>query len=254
MPQTNITTLDELLETATAHFPKFSPEEQRAGMSLLRELARGEPVKVAQWAQALGTPIAEVEALLRTSRLSPYVQMDQDGQVAGFWGLSTVRTHHRLTIEDRTLWAWCAVDTLFLPVLLGETARVESRDPEGGDWVRLTVAPEGIESHDPKGVLMSVNSPGAWDHSSAERVIATTCHFVFFFTSRASGERWVAKQPNTVLVSLEDAFELGKRVNAQVFGGATGSPGQSAERHEQRDVARAPTVIGERQETLETRR
>lgn len=236
MPQTNITTVDELWEAAAARLPKFSPEEQRAGISLLRELAQGEPVHVTQWAQALGTPIAEAEALLRSSPLSPYVQMDEDGRVVGFWGLSTVRTHHQLTIDDRTLWAWCAVDTLFLPVLLGETARIESRDPEGGERVRLTVAPEGIESHDPKGVVVSVNSPGAWDHSSAERVIATTCHFVFFFTSRASGERWVAKQPNTVLVSLEEAFELGKRGNAHVFGVAAGSPTQSTARQEQHAV------------------
>lgn len=236
MTQTNITTVDELWEAAAARFPKFSPEEQRAGISLQRELAKGQPVNVTPWAQAFGIPIAEAEALLQASALAPFVQTDDDGRVVGFWGLSTVRTHHRLTIDDRTLGAWCAMDSLFLPEFIGETARVESRDPESGELVRLTVSPEGIESQEPNGVVVSVNSPSVWDFSSATRIIATACHFIFFFTSRASGERWVAKQPNMLLVSLEEAFELAKRVNAHAFGAAVGSSRQSAAREEQRPV------------------
>jgi hypothetical protein len=49
-------------------------------------------------------------------------------------------------------------------------------------------------------------------------LIAKFCHFVFFFTSRSSGERWVAKHPGTFLYSFDEAFELAKRQNAKNFG------------------------------------
>lgn len=218
MSRDEITMLDELWEATARYFPEFSPEEQRAGIELLRELAGGEPVGAAHLAQALSISVGDAEALLRESRLSPFVHADEGGRVVGFWGLSTARMHHRFTLDGQPLWTWCAVDSLFLPELLGETARVESRDPEGGELVQLTISPTGIESVEPKGVVVSMNSPDVWEISSAARVIATACHFIFFFTTRAGGERWVAKHPKTVLLSLGEAFAWGKRQNARLFG------------------------------------
>ena len=48
-------------------------------------------------------------------------------------------------------------------------------------------------------------------------VIQTFCHFVHFFTSGEAGESWTAEHPGTFLLSLEDAFELGRLVNARNF-------------------------------------
>lgn len=54
--------------------------------------------------------------------------------------------------------------------------------------------------------------------TSAANVMAQFCHFVFFFTSRASGERWTAKHPEAFLYSVDEAFALAKRLNAKNFG------------------------------------
>jgi alkylmercury lyase len=71
---------------------------------------------------------------------------------------------------------------------------------------------------EPNDVMVSFKGPETVDFMSATRVIATGCRFVFFFASPASGERWVAKHPGMVLLPLEEAFALGKRINARVFG------------------------------------
>jgi alkylmercury lyase len=197
--------------------PTPSPEEQRAGLVLLGELAKGQPVTVAQFAEALGGPVGAAEAMLNAWPLRPLVYAGEDGRVVGFFGLSTVRTHHRFSINGRTLWAFCAGDSLVLPELLAETAEVESRDPESGQLVRLTISPARVEAVEPNDVVVSFMEPDAVDFTSATRIIATACHFVFFFASRASGERWLAKHPGKLLLSLEEAFALGKRINAQVF-------------------------------------
>src|SRR2546422_7130057 len=67
--------------------------------------------------------------------------------------------------------------------------------------------------------VVSFLLPDAHDFdSSAANVMAKFCHFVFFFTSRSSGERWTAKHPGTFLYSPDEAFALAKRLNARNFG------------------------------------
>jgi hypothetical protein len=54
-------------------------------------------------------------------------------------------------------------------------------------------------------------------------VIQSFCHFVYFFTSEQSGEAWSKQHPRTFLLSLRDAFELGRRVNELNFPRALGA-------------------------------
>lgn len=201
-----------------AALPGQADDEQRIGIALLRELAKGEPVSVARLERVLDTLAGEVESVLRDSSLKPLVYWGDDGRVEGFWGLTTHATHHRFTVDGRTLGTFCAQDSLFLPELLGETARIESSDPLTGEPVRLTVSPERVEAVDPDGVALSITKLDAADFSSVARVIATACHFTYFFAERASAEGWVAEHPQTVLVSLKDAFAFGRRQNNRIFG------------------------------------
>lgn len=147
--------------------------------------------------------------------------MGERGEVVGFLGLSTVPAVHRFTIDgridDRPAWTWCAQDGLFLPELLDQTARIESRDPASGEAIRLTVSPTRVEADEPKGIVVSMMPSKTADLTSAAGVIATVCHFIFFFASRASGERWAAERPGTLLLSFDEAFACGKRQNALLF-------------------------------------
>ncbi|MGH3452328.1 MAG: organomercurial lyase [Haloechinothrix sp.] len=213
-------TVDKLWEAAVHRFPEFSPDEQRAGLALLGELARGEPVTPSRLATVLGVPAEEAEAYLRDSRMSRLVYTDDQGAALGFFGLSTVSTDHRFTVDDRTLWTWCAADTLFLPELLEVTASVESKDPQSGEPVSLTVSPTAVERAEPDGVWVSMNSPEVWETTSAARIIVTACHYIHFFTSPESGRRWIEDHPNTVIIPLDDAFTWGQRQNRRMFGDA----------------------------------
>lgn len=49
--------------------------------------------------------------------------------------------------------------------------------------------------------------------------MAKFCHYVFFFASRESGERWTVRHEGTFLYSGEEAFELGQRLVMKQFGG-----------------------------------
>ncbi len=81
-----IAMMDELWEAVLRRLPVTSPEEQRAGIVLLRELAKGEPVAISQLAEALGTPVEAVEALVRDSALSPFIHTDEEDRIPRFLG------------------------------------------------------------------------------------------------------------------------------------------------------------------------
>jgi alkylmercury lyase len=218
---THIPTVSQYWDALHAVLPTYSPEEQRAAVTLYREFARGRPVSAARLAEALGVRADEARAVLERPSLKAFIYADEQGRVVGFGGLATAPMHHRFTVNGRTLWTWCAWDSLLIPELLGETAQVESPDPETGEVVRLTVSPARVEAVEPEGVVVSFLLPDAhvFD-TSAANVMAKFCCFVFFFASRRSGERWVTRHPGTFLYSLDEAFALAKQLNARNYGAA----------------------------------
>jgi len=98
-------------------------------------------------------------------------------------------------------------------LLAGLIARAGGR---AAAW--LVVSPDRVESVEPVDALVSFLLPDGHFRTSAANVMAQFCHFVFFFPSRSSGERWVGKHPGTFLYSLDEAFALAKRLNAKNFG------------------------------------
>ncbi|MGH7074680.1 MAG: organomercurial lyase, partial [Stellaceae bacterium] len=153
----------------------------------MRALARGAAIAPTELARALDTSSETVEAFLNDPAVKSVVQWNAEGHIQAFWGLSVTPTPHRLTIKERTLWAWCAQDTLFIPELLGETAEIESRDPETRQSIHLTVSPARIETVEPVAtVVIAVRAEGR-DLSTVERLMASFCHHIFFFASRQSG-------------------------------------------------------------------
>ena len=198
--------------------PQFSHEERHLGRVLYRQLAAGQPLLRERLASALGLPTTRVVRLLERPSLGCLVAYDDRRSIVGFGGLSVVPMHHRFVVSDRTLFTWCAWDALFIPELIGMSARVESKCPESGDMIELTVVPEGIErtSH-PEAVVSFPLPQAAAFGDEAAKTMASFCHYVFFFAGRDAGYRWVERHDGTFLLTLSQAFELGRRKNAALF-------------------------------------
>jgi alkylmercury lyase len=190
-----------------AEFTRAAPDptltRQRLSVALYRLLAEGEPVAAEGLAESARVPVEEaIEALERW----PNVFLDSDGRVIAFGGLALRRTPHRFEIDGRTLHAWCAWDTLFLPIVLGRAARVESRSPTSGTPIALTVTPDGVENVSPQTTVLSLVHPGEFGRN----LIKEFCHHVHFLASPEDGERWLAEHERGYVVSLADGFELGR--------------------------------------------
>jgi alkylmercury lyase len=61
----------------------------------------------------------------------------------------------------RRFYAWCALDTLFIPGLVGKPAEVSSHCPVSGAEIRLSVALQGVVEYEPSDAVLSVFLPGA---------------------------------------------------------------------------------------------
>lgn len=73
-------------------------------------LLTGEPLPIRLSAQLLKVDIDEAEKVIAS-----YGEVDIQGNVTGFLGLSLVPTSHKLILNNKTLYTWCAADTILLP-------------------------------------------------------------------------------------------------------------------------------------------
>ncbi len=217
------------MTTQTTHFdsaaammdtvPPLDRDAQRLARELYRQLAQGEPVPLEDLATALDLPMPEVKALLQGEQLKGWAFYDDQDRIIGFRGLAVRKMPHRFVVDGRTLYTWCAIDSLFIPEILGQTAQVESRDPNTGAVIRLTVTPDGVQDAQPADTVMSIllGDPEVVT-TNPTKVMASFCHHIFFLESPETGADWTAQHgEGTFLVTLDEAFALGKRFNAAQF-------------------------------------
>ena len=195
--------LDALAGLLAPTFP--GRDDAPLARALLAELAQGAPVDVARLARRAGRDERHVrEALARW----PNVQHD-DGRdrVIAFGGLSIVPAPHRFAVDGRTLYTWCAWDTLFLPALLGREARVHSTCPVTGTDIALTVAPDGVRESQPDDLWVSFPPP---EQTSTADITGSFCCHVHFLAGAPARQRWLAHNDGALALRLSEAFELGR--------------------------------------------
>ena len=183
--------LATLADSLAGTFPAC--DDAPLARALLRALAKGEPV---------ADP-----ALTAAADRWPNVELDDHGRVVAFSGLSLTPTAHRFTVGSRQLYTWCAWDTLFLPALLDQPARVKSSCPITGTPVRLTVDQSGVRAVDPEDLWVSFPPPGS---ASTADITGTFCCHVHFLAGRSAADQWLSRRARATLLSVPDAFELGR--------------------------------------------
>src|SRR5215212_1596248 len=166
-------------------------------------LARGKPASPEEIAAASNKSPEEVRAALERS---PSAEWDEQGRVVGL-GLTLQLTPHRLELEGRTLFAWCALDALLFPILLERPASIESPCRGTGELVHIEVTSAGIEVVEPPSAVVSIVA--ARDLTNFRRV---SCNNAHFFSSSEAASRWLEKHPEATILSVEDAFWLGRLI------------------------------------------
>ena len=166
-------------------------------------LARSKPASPEEIAAICAKSPEEVRAALDRF---PSAEWDEQGRVAGL-GLTLQLTPHRLGLEGRTLFAWCALDALVFPALLGRPASIESPCRGTGELVHIEVTSAGIEVVEPPSAVVSIVA--ARDLATFRRV---SCNNAHFFSSPEAASCWLEKHPEATILSVEDTFRLGRLI------------------------------------------
>ena len=212
-------TLNTLTSQLLLRLPTMTGEEQRLGLEIYRQLSGGEPVSTAGLAHALAVSAGAVNDLLRQRNLQCLTYLDSDGCIVGFGGLAIRPMPHRFNLNGRKLFTWCAWDSLFMPIIPGQVAEIASPAPGGSGLVRLRVGPNGIERVEPEDAVMSFLLPTTQTfQADALKAMASFCHYIFFFSDRETATTWTAQNRDTIVISLPDAFELGRQMVAARWG------------------------------------
>ena len=186
----------------------FSHQDSPAGWlwrPLLRLLARGEPVTIAELATATGRPDEDVAQA--ADRLAD-TEYDDLGRIVGY-GITLRPTPHRFTVDGHPLYTWCALDTLIFPAILGRPAQVESPCHTTGQPVRLTVEPDRVSDIEPETAVVSVVTP-----DDLASVRASFCNHVHFFADTEAAQPWLAEHPGGSVLPVADAYQLGRDLDA----------------------------------------
>jgi alkylmercury lyase len=208
-PDTSVESVSEAIQGA---MPVLDETDRQIAMNIHRLMRLGKPVELSDVAETAGIDVADVEARLASW---PGVFRDKEGRVAGFWGhaVAALDPEYRLSADGVTTYGWCALDTLFIPGIIGKAVRVEASDPISGQPISLLVDGDGAREVSPAGTVVSMVIP---DGPFGYDVIESFCHRVLFFGSEETGASWIAQHPGTTLLSVPDAFELGRVLTTRI--------------------------------------
>jgi alkylmercury lyase len=174
------------------------------GREVVRLLSCGHPVTPERLASVLQMTAEQVAGVL--AGLAD-LEVDQGGNILG-WGLTLIPTPHRFRMNGQTFYTWCALDALTYPALLQVVASVESSCPVSGAPVTLSITPAGVHDLTPPGSVVSLVIPGQGSACDSDR--KSFCNQSLFFRSRRDALRWQASSPTARLLSVADAYQVGR--------------------------------------------
>jgi alkylmercury lyase len=172
-------------------------------VALIRQLAAGQPVSSAHLAANVTMEVPAVAAVLHEMSDVAY---DGAGNVVGF-GLSLVPTAHQFSVNERTLYTWCALDTFLYIALLAQPSQVLSHCPVTAQPIRLAMTPDGVTEVTPASSVISLVVP---DGSIADCRRSAFCNHSHFFATAEAGAMWLHDHPNGVILPVVDAHRLGQ--------------------------------------------
>jgi hypothetical protein len=155
-------------------------------------------------------PDAAVAAFAREN----LIHLDSDGEIAVAYPFSGRPTRHQVEpAAVHVVDSMCAIDALGMAAMLAQPVKIHSSDPTTGDQVSVVVDPDGEAGSQPKEAVVVAGS------LHAGPTYESCCGVLNFFSSRASGERYLAEHEEVQgrLISIPDAVAAGTAVFGQTL-------------------------------------
>ncbi|MCC6896894.1 MAG: alkylmercury lyase MerB [Anaerolineae bacterium] len=198
--------LTELIDILTARKTVFTGEAAVLSRQILQLLAEGQPVTPERLAAVSGQPVEFIRTTFAALQKCG-CEFNEQGALIGD-ALTLTPTWHHFRVKNRDLYAWCALDTLFLPALINQTAEITSTCPQTGAVIHLTVSPDGIEAVSPPETALSI----VFTSGCTSGINGSFCGQIHYFVSREAAVQWVGRRTDFAVLSAMEAFELARQV------------------------------------------
>ncbi len=189
--------------------PPLAAGQQQIVVGLYRMFAEGNGVVPQTLADHLDVSLDAVDDALRRW---PGVERDSAGRITGM-GLTTETTQHRVNIGPISLYAYCALETMFIPAILNQTVEVASLSPSGGT-VSVRLTPHELLSSHPETAVITLVRPS---DRLGDDVRRSYCCYVHFFLEPSSAEAWTQRVDGAFALSVEDAATFGRLLAHRLF-------------------------------------
>ena len=190
------------------------PDTQQLSVALYRLLASGVAVTRPKLAEVLDLAPARLEELI-AAHPSSTVDVDADGTIVAFGGLTLEQTAHEFEVGGRMLHTWCVLDALFLPQIIAAPGILRTQCPATGAAIEVQLDPTRIISHRPDGVVMSIVGPDK--QACRDNIRGAFCQHVLLFRDEAAFGDWSRDRADVAFVSLDEAHALGVERNASRY-------------------------------------
>ncbi len=192
-------------------------DEARLFVQTLRRLTEGRPInsqEVDRLADGVGLTRDQADSVLNW-----IAERNDQGDIIGLAGLSLNDWNQKFRVNGKNFTTWCALDTLYLPQVIKQSAEVESMDPVTNETIRITLGPDGVEAA-PEDAVISIVVPKVDKKGieSAEQIWSAFCSYSHYFTSVESGQKWFKdKHVEPFFLTIEEGHELGGKWFAQII-------------------------------------
>lgn len=204
-------TVDEAVVLLKGRWGHQTAESVAFDRAFLPILSQGQPVAAQDIAKKLGQPVAMVEDVFRQMRASG-CEFNEKGELIGA-ALTLTPTSHHFYVNGQHLYAWCAIDTLFLPAYIGQPVRVASTCPVTGQIIQLTVSPQRVEAATPASTVLSV----VLNLTCSSGLGSSFCGRIHFFATREAAEEWASGTKDIGIFTLDEAYQIARQVYIEPF-------------------------------------
>jgi alkylmercury lyase len=150
--------------------------------------------------------LEKVRSVLTGAVAAGRAEIDPNGDLVG-GVLSLIPTDHRISMDGKQLFAWCAYDAIYSPGVVGKTAQIDSKDPITGAPIRITITPTEVADVHPEASVVSVVG-GETDMRGGPE--SPRCSQMLFFESRESAQTWLQGRANVAILTVEEAFKIAR--------------------------------------------
>ena len=160
------------------------------------ELLKGRPLPRGRFSEVTDVPIDKAHQIIQQ-----YGEVNKEGEIVGYLGLSLNKTVHQLNFDNKTLYAWCAMDSILLPRYLMHRWEIISIDPITDIPVKLSISDNLLEWTRPVPLFIS------WvEKADSCDIKSSFCRHSFFFGSEDAANKWLEKNPLGKISKVEDFF------------------------------------------------